>query len=291
MSSVYRFTMGVGTVIALVTGAPAVSAQPSPSSSQQHSSPIQRLFSQGQEKARQGDYEGAIADFTLALRSNPKFTDAYIQRGIAHHDLGNFRNALVDFNQALKIMPNHATALYNRAEARFEAGDVHGAISDYNRSIQLAPKRPESYNQRAIVFASVGDRQRSLADFNQAIRLRPTYADAYYNRGKMRTELGDQRGAISDYNRAVYFNPKMAEAYGNRGLLRYQFLDDKQAGLLDLQYAAHLFIQQGNQEGYQQTIIYIEQMQQNSLLPKPEQGLADFDTALNSSMSRTVARG
>ena len=43
----------------------------------------------GNEKSLSGDFEGAIREFTQAIRLNPKFVSAYVNRGIAKSDLGN----------------------------------------------------------------------------------------------------------------------------------------------------------------------------------------------------------
>lgn len=76
--------------------------------------PSVELLDQGEQKAKQGDLRGAIAVYTQAIQANPQFTEAYIKRGIAHHDLENFDQAVLDFSQALRLDPKNAIALYNR---------------------------------------------------------------------------------------------------------------------------------------------------------------------------------
>ena len=221
---------------------------------------------QGKVKVRRGDYKGAIADFTQEIQINPKSTEAYISRGLAHHDLEDFKKAIADFNQALILEPKNDQALYRRGEARTDTEDFQGAFSDINQAIQINPRYAEAYNHRAMLYGEFkGDLKRALSDLNQAIQLKPTYADAYYNRGKALSDLGKYRGAVADYTRAIALNPDLAEAYGSRGSLRAQ-LGEKKAGLQDLKQAASIFSQQNNPMGYQQTLILIQQIQQ---LPNP----------------------
>jgi tetratricopeptide (TPR) repeat protein len=127
------------TILAIITLSPGIGteiqAQPLLMTTAQ--SQPEKLLKQGQEKAQRGDRQGAIADYTKAIQENPKLMEAYIQRGIAHHDLNDFNNAASDFSQALRIDPKNAVALYNRGEVRSDLGDVQGAIADLNQAIQL----------------------------------------------------------------------------------------------------------------------------------------------------------
>ena len=107
----------------------------------------------------------------------------------------------------------------------------------------------------------MGNINAAIADLNQVIKLNPNEADAYYNRGKARTALGDTKGAIADYNWALRLKPDLAEAYGNRGIL-YSQTGNKQAALADLHQAAQLFAKHGDQQSYQQTLDFIQQIQQ-----------------------------
>ena len=65
-------------------------------------------LNRGLDKVKQGDYTGAIADYTQAINANPKLTVAYISRGKAYHDLEQLNRVIADFEQALKLQPNSA---------------------------------------------------------------------------------------------------------------------------------------------------------------------------------------
>ena len=59
-------------------------------------------------------------------------------------------------------------------------------------------------------------------------------------------------------NKALKLNPNLAEAYGNRGLAEYA-LGNKRSAVADLQKAASIFHQQGDNQNYQQTQAIIKQ--------------------------------
>lgn len=63
-------------------------------------------------------------------------------------------------------------------------------------------------------------------------------------------QLGNYQQAIADYNRVLEEDPDMAEIYSNRALVYFQ-MGDRRSARADLDKAASLFEQQGNEEGHQ----------------------------------------
>ena len=70
------------------------------------------------------------------------------------------------------------------------------------------------------------------------------------------------QAALTDFETALRLNPELAEAYGTRGLLYHQ-LGNSQQAMEDLQRAATLFNERGDQQGYQMTLGFIDQIQQD----------------------------
>jgi tetratricopeptide (TPR) repeat protein/S1-C subfamily serine protease len=213
--------------------------------------------SRGIVRKELGDKQGAIDDYTQAIKINPNYADAYNNRGNVRDDLGDKQGAIDDYNQAIKFNPNLAQAYYNRGIVRDDLGDKQGAIDDYTQAIKINPNYAQAYNNRGNVRKELGDKQGAIDDYNLAIKFNPNYAQAYYNRGLVRKELGDKQGAIDDFNQAIKINPNYAQAYGNRGLVYYQ-LGDKQKAREDLQRAAQLFMAQGNTALYEQIMALLK---------------------------------
>ncbi|NKB17744.1 MAG: tetratricopeptide repeat protein [Pseudanabaena sp. CRU_2_10] len=114
------------------------------------------LFKLGLEKLQSKDYRGAIADFSQAIQADPKLTDAYIQRGIAQHELEEYQSAIADFSKVLEIDSRNAVATYNRGEARFHLQDLSGAIADFDRAIQINPSYARAYSDRGVAYGVYG---------------------------------------------------------------------------------------------------------------------------------------
>jgi tetratricopeptide (TPR) repeat protein len=150
----------------------AVAAEASPASDESD----ENLINRGIEKGKEGDLDGAIADFTRAIELNPKDDAPY----------------------------------YNRAQAKWLKKDSAGAIADYTRAIELGSTNPAAYNNRGNARAEKNDRDGAIADYTRAIELNPDYARAYYNRAVTKQAKGDATGAKADFKTAEKLDPDLA---------------------------------------------------------------------------------
>ncbi len=215
LAVVAELTCGLGCMPTMAEPSPAAvrgSADPVPSSAD-------RLVERGLSKAITGDWQGAIADYTLAIQQNPNLAAAYNNRGIAYRQVGQYQQAIADYTQAILLTPNNA----------------------------------ELFNNRAIAHLGLGQRQMAISDFTTAISLNPTYARAHYGRGTVRRQINDHQGAMADFDRAIQIDPTYADAHYGRGLYR-QALGDRPAALQDFQRAADLYNAAGNTRRYQETL-------------------------------------
>jgi len=173
----------------------------------------------GDARFDNGDYNGAISDYTKAIELNPKFANAFYNRGCVKRKIGDYNGAISDYTKAIELDPNFLDAYYNRGNVRFDNGDYNGAISDYTKAIELNPNLVDAYYNRGNVKYKIGDYNGAISDYTKAIELNPT-AFLYSNRGSVKYKIGDYDGAISDYTKAIELNPNLASVYYNRGIAK-----------------------------------------------------------------------
>jgi tetratricopeptide (TPR) repeat protein len=160
------------------------------------------------------DPDRAIADYTSAIQIDPKNVQAYGDRTLAYSQKGDFDHAIADASEAVRLDPKSAAAFLSRADAYRFKGDFDRAIADYDEALSLDPthKLHDILNNRALAYVSKGDREHAVADYSEAIRLDPTDPDPLFNRGRLYIYSDATPTAIADFTKAVELEPRYAYA-------------------------------------------------------------------------------
>jgi len=133
-----------------------------------------------------------------------------VNRGIEKGKNGDLDGAIADFDRAIELNPKDDAPYYNRAQAKRLKKDTAGAIADYTRAIELGSTNPAAYNNRGNARAENNDRDGAIADYTRVIELKPDYARAYYNRAMTKQAKGDATGADADFKTAEKLDPDLA---------------------------------------------------------------------------------
>lgn len=164
-------------------------------------------------------YEAAIALLDNIIDEEPSIQEFYNLRGVARGGDGSHERAIRDFDQALRINPRFAEAYFNRGNCNRDLLRLADAIRDYSLAIEANPTMESAYLNRGAVLASRGDNPAALADFEKALSLNPRSALAYFNRGFIESQQGDHTAALPDFDRALNFDSHLAKAYLEKGTI------------------------------------------------------------------------
>lgn len=176
-----------------------------------HERDAETHFEWGNEKFKERDFHGAIANYDRAIELNPNYADAYFFRGGTKFVQRDYRGAIADYGRVIELNPDNAQAYFLRGDTKVMLGDHDGAIADYDRVIELNPDDAEAYYNRGIAKSKLGDHDGAIEDYDRAIELNPEHAGAYNNRIIAKRDLGDHEGAIADYDRAVELDPALKD--------------------------------------------------------------------------------
>lgn len=71
------------------------------------------------------------------LLLDPQHIYAYNNRGIARRNKRDYEGAIADYTEAIRLKPLYAEAYYNRSLAREAIGDTNGAAADFKKYLEL----------------------------------------------------------------------------------------------------------------------------------------------------------
>ena len=153
-----------------------------------------KLARDGAEASKSQDYDKAVELLRKATSLDRKYAPdlavAYQQRGFASASNQNFQGAVQDFTEALKINSRDARIYEQRAAVEMKMRDYDKALADYSELIKLKPNEVRYLNYRAYIYEVKDDVQNSMADTEKVLKQDPKNQDA-----KTRKQRLEQKAA------------------------------------------------------------------------------------------------
>jgi tetratricopeptide (TPR) repeat protein len=190
--------------------------------------------------SRRRAYERAIADFGRAIEIEPANVEAYIARGNAYSQIGDNGRAIADLDKAIALAPTDAQAYLVRGLAYNRRNETTLALKDYDKALELNPRMAAALANRAAIYSYEGKQDVAIRDLDQAISIDPNNPVAFYNRGYAHFAKHEYDKAIADYSKAIELDPTMGIAYNNRCLARAISGKDLVSALADCDQALKL---------------------------------------------------
>jgi len=158
------------------------------------------------ENNKYSDPNKALEYLNKAISLDPKYGDAYNNRGLVWLDKGDYDRAMADYTKAIELDPRDSTAYDNRGNIWYDKGDYYRAIADYTKAIELDSRHAIAFFNRGLVLIKQGDCDRAITDFTKAIELNPRYTTAYYNRAVTYRICNNSSKSADDYNSYLKIN-------------------------------------------------------------------------------------
>ena len=93
----------------------------------------------------------------------------YYNRGVARIEKGETDGAISDFTKAIKKRPRYGMAYYSRAMAYSRRKEYDQAIADYTRAIEIDPQRfAVAYAERALMYYVKKEYDKAWEDVHKA---------------------------------------------------------------------------------------------------------------------------
>jgi tetratricopeptide (TPR) repeat protein/S1-C subfamily serine protease len=174
-------------------------------------------------------YDQAIADYSAALKLDPKLASAMMNRGWAYLQKEDYETAKADFSAALAIDSELLGAYGGRGTAYRELGEYDAAIRDLTEAIRRDATQADMYERRAKCYAAKEEHAKALKDRNRAVELEPEYFDYLVGRAQTYRALKQFDPAQADLQKAISLNPAESTGYYELGWVLYDKEDYQQS--------------------------------------------------------------
>lgn len=186
------------------------------------------------------DYKEKLKYYNKAIKDNPQFTDAYINRGLVKNELQDYDGSIEDYNKAIEMDSKCSLAFNNRGYTKYKKGDFEGALQDYNKAILLNPKLNIALDNKAKLLAEVclkdddafsekfylslgiqeinkGNFLEGIKNVDESLKYNDKSDVAYFYKAVAYHNLNNIDLAYENYSKTIELNKKMVDAYYNRG--------------------------------------------------------------------------
>jgi Tfp pilus assembly protein PilF len=201
-SGTIRLSAGETKTLAVELEPDRVAGKPSTSETQ--------YFEDAGIKMQNGDYSGAIVDYTKAIEAKPSYADAFLMRGEAYRSVSDPKAAHDDFVKAAEIY-------------RFRR-DPANAQTSFAKALEVDSRSVTALLGRADLFLTQGQEIAALADYEQVIRVDKKNFEAHFGLGRCRFDQGNYKQAEKHFKDARDIDSKATTTYEYL-MLCYQQLD------------------------------------------------------------------
>src|ERR1700722_14189743 len=114
--------------------------------------------------------DGCSAMIQSGTESPQNVPVVYNNRGVAYRAKGELDRVIADYTEAIKLDPKYDVAYHNRGRAYFAKREIDRAIADYDQALKFNPRYRFAYVNRGLAYFAKRDAARAIADYSEAIK-------------------------------------------------------------------------------------------------------------------------
>ena len=126
-------------------------------------------FESGEAFIRNGDFDQAINEFTIAINLVPSY--GYQVRGDSYFQVAQYQQAIDDYGMAIELDLNDKAAYSGRGRSHFRLGKFQLAIEDFSSAVLIDPRFASAFSRRGIAYIELRDLESAKLDTDRACSL------------------------------------------------------------------------------------------------------------------------
>ncbi len=171
------------------------------------------------EDSRQGNTNGAIAQYRKAIAINPHLPGIHFELAELLHtssDEAVKKEAEQEYRAALREDPQDEKAILRLAELDAQKGNREQAYQEYTKAVALQPADADAKLGLAKTLIEMDQSDKALALLEEAVQLEPTNATAHYRLATLYRKMGradDAKREMELYKKFKEMKEKLSALY------------------------------------------------------------------------------
>ena len=164
--------------------------------------------------------DGLFSLASLHARGLENLANAALQRGINSYTNGDYEGAVKDFSRAVGLGRNSTYGVESAqylAMSYLQLEDTDNAIKAYQTAIQIDTSRDDSHVKLGNLYFSQEKYEEARVEYAEATRINPSTVNRY-SLGQAYMELGRYEDAQDQFNEIQRLSPQEAGGYLGMGL-------------------------------------------------------------------------
>lgn len=129
------------------------------------------LYNKGRNQMSNEKFLDAIRSFELAIRIDPQFVDAWVEKGYAHFHLSEYSVAISSYNRAIEIDVENAPAWNLKGLAYYKMKNYEKAIECCDKALDIDPNDGMSWYNKACYMTLNGKADDGLDALRRSIEI------------------------------------------------------------------------------------------------------------------------
>ena len=191
------------------------------------------LLTVARERFEARDYRGAALLLSSAIESGQGYADAHHMLGLCYAMTEWRDEALEAFDAAIKLNPRYVEAHLNRSIVLSDLGRAEEAAAALTEAHELgradntgfpsvvANRLANMHAELGRAYRAAGAPEKAIGQFRDALSMRPAFADLRLELARTLLEVGSFDAAVAEVETILQGRPEWVEAMLLRGLAAY----------------------------------------------------------------------